>query len=128
MRSLCVLFVVGLLVQLHMTSAGFKGGPDLTRFFSLEASSTCGDTPPSGSGDLGIVSCLPGERNASFVLDDDLESWWQSEDGESPVELTFSLQNVSVCIKRGWGSFLVYVAAQTQLSLVTSSPGGLYHL
>ncbi len=94
MRSLCVLFVVGLLVQLHMTSAGFRGGPDLTRFFSLEASSTCGDTPPSGSGDLGIVSCFPGERNASFVLDEDLESWWQSEDRESPVELTFSLQNV----------------------------------
>ena len=108
MASLCVLLAVGVLVQLHI-SAGFRGGlgPDVTRFFSLEASSTCGDTPPSGSGDgLGIVSCLPGERNVSFVLDGDLESWWQSEDGESPVELTFSLQNVRRVriLKRGWGS------------------------
>ncbi len=103
MASLCVLLAVGVLVQLHI-SAGFRGGlgPDVRRFFSLEASSTCGDTPPSGSG-LGIVSCLPGERNVSFVLDDDLESWWQSEDGESPVDLTFSLQNVRR-LKRGWGS------------------------
>ncbi len=98
---LSVLLATLLSVQLKLVATGGTSAEslDVTRFFSLEASSTCGETPPSpgsGSGDgLQVSSCLPGERNASFALDSDVETWWQSGDGDSPVELTFSLQNVN---------------------------------
>lgn len=104
MASLHVLLATVFLVQLlQLSSATSIEGLDVTRFFSFEASSTCGETPPSGSGSsssgdregLQLSDCPPGERNVSFALDGDVESWWQSEDGASPVELTFSLQSVS---------------------------------
>ncbi len=97
MASLYALLATVLSVQLQLSSAQISPeGLDVTRFFSFEASSTCGETPPSGSASgVGLPDCLSGERIASFALDDDVETWWQSEAGESLVELTFSLQNVS---------------------------------
>ena len=104
MASLASLFVATLLAQLCLCGAVTNGSLDVTRFFSFNASSTCGESPAVGSG-FEPPSCMPGERDTLFALDSDLGTWWQSEDGVSPVELTFSLQNVSSWMQkrgRGW--------------------------
>ena len=82
--------------------SGAGDGPrlDVTRLFSFEANSTCGGEPPTlfetRSGEL--VNCSVGEHNASFAVDGDPNTRWQSQNGDDPITLTFSLSEVSYLV------------------------------
>ena len=78
---------------------GSANGPrlDVTRLFSFEANSTCRGEPPTQfetrSGEL--LNCSVNEYNASFAVDGDPNTRWQSQNGDDPVALTFTLSEVS---------------------------------
>ncbi len=57
---------------------------EATALFDASANSTCGGAPPT--------ICSAGERSVEFALDGDPTTWWQSNDGDDPVSLTFSLK------------------------------------
>ena len=65
---------------------------DVTRFFEIQTNSTCGGEPPtlfqSRSGTF--LNCSFGEHNASLAIDSNLNTWWQSQNGDDPVAVTFS--------------------------------------
>ena len=77
---------------------GAGSGPslDVTRLFTLETNSTCGGVPPtlfeSRSGES--LNCSLGEHNSSFAVDGDPTTWWQSQNEDDPLALTFSLAEV----------------------------------
>lgn len=79
---------------------------DVTRYFNLTANSTCGD-PPTLFEDRNapgvLLNCSAGEHEAHFALDGDLNTRWQSANGDNPVSFTFSLQQVSALFKKGAG-------------------------
>lgn len=66
---------------------------DVTEYVSFAANSTCVDTPPIEVSE--DVSSCSEDHNAQLALDGDPDTWWQSENGETPVELSFTLENVS---------------------------------
>ena len=80
---------------------------DVTRYFNLTTNSTCGDPPTlfeDRSAPGVLLNCTAGEHDARFALDGDLNTRWQSANGDTPVSLTFSLQQVSsLAQKRGRG-------------------------
>ena len=82
---------------------------DVTRHFSLSANSTCGGDPPTLFEDQNapgvLLNCTVGEYEARLVLDGDSNTRWQSATGDTPVTLTFSLQQVSLT-KKGEGLVL----------------------
>lgn len=91
------------LVQLLSASGGLaastqlESGIDVSRYFSVVANSTCGEggTPTSFMTAAGeVLNCTQGEHVASFILDGDQKTWWQSENNTTPVAITFSLQQV----------------------------------
>jgi len=89
------LLAIGLLILVPICGSLALNSFDVTRLFSLSANSTCGEgLAGSGEGLVGSAGCLPGQHNESFALDGDLDTWWRSEDGVSPVELLFNLENV----------------------------------
>ena len=105
---LCVTMLIAiLLTSLHIREvfAGSSSGNgqrlDVTRLFSFEANSTCGEDPPTlfetRSGEL--VNCSVGEHNASFAIDGDPNTRWQSRNGDDPIALTFSLSEVSCLVQ-----------------------------
>ena len=70
---------------------------DVTSYFGVTINSTCGDPPTlyeSQSNPGVFANCSSGEHDAQFVLDGDINTWWQSENGATPVLFTFSLQQV----------------------------------
>ena len=73
---------------------------DVTRLFSFEANSTCRGEPPTQFetrfGEL--LNCSVDEYNASFAVDGDPNTRWQSQNGDDPVALTFTLSEVSGCV------------------------------
>ena len=101
MARVLALFAAAVLVQLYTSTAVTGESLDVTSYFSFAANSTCGNTPTisdqlASGVPSEIFSCFFGEHNASFALDSDLGTWWQSENGESPVQMTFVLENVSL--------------------------------
>ena len=80
-------------------SLGSENRPrvDVTQLFDIKANSTCGGEPPTSfQSRFGtVLNCSLGEHNASFALDGDPNTWWQSQNGDDPVALTFS--NPMVC-------------------------------
>ena len=71
---------------------------DLTRYFKFSASSTCGDPPisfehPINSGQL--ESCFGSDHTEELALDGNSSTRWQSQIGETTVNITFSLKEVS---------------------------------
>ena len=70
---------------------------DVTRLFSFEPNSTCRGEQPSQfetrSGE--ILNCSLDEYNASFAVDGDPNTRWQSQTGDDPLALTFTLSEVS---------------------------------
>ena len=83
------------ILQVH--GIGNRPRLDATQLFSLVTNSTCGGDPPtlfeSRSGEF--MNCSVGEHNASFAVDGDPNTWWQSQNGDDPVVLTFSLTEVT---------------------------------
>lgn len=79
--------------------ADSANGPrlDVTRFFSFDANSTCRGEPPTQFetrfGEL--LNCSVDGYNASFAVDGDPNTRWQSQNGDDPVALTFILTEVS---------------------------------
>ena len=70
---------------------------DLTRFFSFSASSVCGDPPtpfefPKNSGRF--QSCNGSQFSVENALDGNFSTRWQSENGPSPVDISFTLNQV----------------------------------
>ena len=70
---------------------------DLTRYFTFSATSVCGDTPtlfefPKNSGQF--QNCSGSEYSEDYVLDGDLNTRWQSISGETPVTISFTLNQV----------------------------------
>lgn len=73
---------------------------DLTRYFSFSATSVCGDPPtqfeyPKNSGQL--QSCNGSDYSEEKALDGNLSTRWQSANGETPVEISFTLNKVCDC-------------------------------
>lgn len=84
---------------LHVGATIVAGnGPslDVTNLFSLEINSTCGGETPtlfeSRSGELS--NCSLDEHNSSYAVDGDPNTWWQSQNGDTPLALTFTLSEV----------------------------------
>ena len=79
-------------------TASLSDGPsfDVSRYFSAQANSTCGDPPttyePQFSGAL--ANCSAGQFSAGLVLDGDPATGWLSAPGEAAVALTLSLEQV----------------------------------
>ena len=101
-RMSLVAVIAALPILLHVRGCSGDGsGPslDVTRLFTMETNSTCGGDPPtlfeSRSGDL--MNCSLSEHNPSFAVDGDPTTWWQSQNDNDPVALTFSL--TEVCYK-----------------------------
>ena len=87
---------VAVLIVILSTPAELSGSStsmlDVTSFFEIQTNSTCGGEPPtlflarSGT----FLNCSLGEYNASLAVDGDLNTWWQSQNGDDPVAVTFS--------------------------------------
>lgn len=61
-----------------------------TSLFNVTASSTCGmDTPPTA--DL-LLNCSAEDHSPAYSTDRDLNTWWQSEEGDDPAVITFTLK------------------------------------
>ena len=93
---------------------------DVTRHFGLSANSTCGGDPPTLFEDQNApgvpLNCTAGEYEVRLALDGDSNTRWQSATGDTPVTLTFSLQQVGHT-KKGEGLTVggtVSLASQTQ--------------
>ena len=87
-----------LFVALRLCAA-FSSAPsfEVTQYFSLAANSTCGGVPPTLFQDQfnGVfANCSIGEHDPQLAVDGDLETWWQSANGDTPVGLVFSLEQV----------------------------------
>ena len=87
-----------LFVALRLCAA-FSSAPsfEVTQYFSLAANSTCGGDPPTLFQDQfnGVfANCSIGEHDPQLAVDGDLETWWQSANGDTPVGLVFSLEQV----------------------------------
>jgi hypothetical protein len=102
LNVIAVLLILGIPgVSLLANSAD---GPrlDVTRLFSFEANSTCRGEPPTPfetrSGEL--RNCSVDEFNARFAVDGDPNTRWQSQNGDDPVVLTFTLSEVSGRVHR----------------------------
>ena len=70
---------------------------DLTRYFTFSATSVCGDKPtlfefPKNSGQF--QNCSGSEYTEDHVFDGDPNTGWQSISGETPVTLSFTLNQV----------------------------------
>lgn len=64
-----------------------------TSLFSVSANSTCGGDPPTTFVyNEQQFNCSTGEHHAGFLLDNDPSTWWQSDNGDDPVSITFSLE------------------------------------
>lgn len=71
---------------------GFKA----TQLFELTTNSTCGGDPPTSFVyNNQTFTCSTGEHHAMLALDGDFNTWWQSNNGDDPVSLTFSGLEVS---------------------------------
>lgn len=102
-----VVVAVALLLALLQVSAAIP--PDALRFeatqyFSIAVNSTCG-VPPTlfeHQRTPGLFeNCSLGDHEASFALDGNQSTWWQSANGEDPVAITFSLQQVRKIMYEG---------------------------
>ena len=106
MARAAVLLAVLLTVALRLCTALSPDAPsfEVTQYFSLAANSTCGGVPPTlvldqlNPGEF--VNCSIGERDSQLAVDGDPDTWWQSANGDTPVELVFSLQQVSPAFAR----------------------------
>lgn len=70
---------------------------DLTSYYSLSASSVCGDAPtqfeiPKNSGQL--QNCNGSEYLVENAVDGNSSTRWQSASGDTPVEIYFTLSQV----------------------------------
>ena len=96
--------VILMLLQMRVVF-GSGSGPrlDVTQFFAFDANSTCGGDPPTlfelRSGEF--QNCSLNEHESSFAVDGDQTTWWQSQNGEDPVALMFSLSEVSIITNSG---------------------------
>ena len=93
------LLAVLLSAALQLCTAFSSAGPsfEVTQYFSLAANSTCGGDPPTLFQDQfngGIANCSVGEHDPQLAADGDPNTWWQSANGDTPVELVFSLEQV----------------------------------
>ena len=95
------LITLALLLALLHACAAFSPSPlqiEVSQYFTASTNSTCGDPPtlfeePQNPGVL--LNCTSGDHDAELALDGDLDTWWQSENGVTPVSITFTLQEVS---------------------------------
>ena len=122
MARAAVLLAVLLSIALRLCTALSSDAPsfDVTQYFSIAANSTCGGDPPTLFQDqlnIGVlVNCSVGEHEPQLAVDGDPDTWWQSANGDSPVELVFSLEQVSpACVREGtrpsfWKGGVVVVA------------------
>lgn len=99
---------------------------DLTWHFSFSATSVCGDPPtqfeyPQNSGQL--QSCNGSDYSEEKALDRNSSTRWQSANGETPVEISFTLEQVWEWLRskrRGWLScktLPLYLQPAVSLSL-----------
>lgn len=106
------------LLQLCAAFSPDQPAIDVSRYFEVMANSTCGegDTPTlfeAQSTPGARSNCSSGEHEAPLMLDGDPGTSWQSETGATPVEITFTLREVSARYApfsgetrwgRGWAS------------------------
>ena len=70
---------------------------DLTRYFTVSATSVCGDPPflfelPQNSGEFQV--CFGNEYSVDNLVDGNFDTRWQSVGGESPVVIVFTVRQV----------------------------------
>ena len=70
---------------------------DLTRYFTVSATSVCGDPPflfelPQNSGEFQV--CFGNEYSVDNLVDGNFGTRWQSVGGESPVDIVFTVRQV----------------------------------
>lgn len=84
------------------TSAGFSVAQDAfeaTSLFEVTANSTCGGDPPTKFIYEGEeFNCSFEDHSAHFSVDKNPNTWWQSNNTDEPVFITFSLAELEVCI------------------------------
>ena len=98
MSSKAVAVIAAVLSLLVAVSDGSPECFDVTQYFTFTANSTCGDPPTTFLTENGDeLNCTLGDHDASFAVDRDSETWWQSEPGVDQVELLFTLREVWRC-------------------------------
>ena len=69
----------------------------VTALFNITANSTCGgDTPTTFVHDGQEFDCSFGEHSAYFSLDNNHTTWWQSNNTDDPVSVSFFLDELEV--------------------------------
>ena len=128
--SLSVLFVLLILATSCVAQSVGEPYIDLTSYFTLSASSACGDPPtlfesPKNSGQF--QSCNGSHFSAENAVDGNFSTRWQSANGESPVNISLTLDQVCMeNIERGRENclFLLFPAAGSLAAFDKYSTGG----
>ena len=101
MRSISASCVLFLLVASGGGADLLQGEPliDLTDHFAVSATSTCGDPPtlfewPKNSGHFEV--CSGSDYSIENVADGNASTRWQSVNGESSVDVTFTVNQVGI--------------------------------
>ena len=95
--SVSVLYSLLLLVTASVALPENQPYIDLTSYFAVSSTSVCGDPPtlyesPRNSGNF--QSCTGSEYSIDNTVDGNASTRWQSANGETPVEVSFSLLQV----------------------------------
>jgi hypothetical protein len=96
MAVVCLLLVLG--IQLNSV-LGASNAFKATALFEVTANSTCGRDAPNNFVHEGeVFNCSDGDYPAASMLDGNPSTWWQSENGDDPVSVMFSLGGLEVIV------------------------------
>lgn len=120
--SISVLYLLVISSTICLALSENQPSIDLTSYFEVSATSTCGDPPtffdsPKNSGQFGI--CSGTNYSIDNVIDGDNTTRWQSANGDSPVDVTFTLAQVvaKIIVRLGDMYFATFLQPDIVLSL-----------
>jgi len=86
MKRISLVVLIILLFDFSLARS-LGGGFEATSFFSVTTSSNCDSDTPTSFGNCSIE-----DHSVAQATDLNLDSWWQSEEGDDPAQLNFTLQ------------------------------------